>query len=75
MAPEYSKTADTLGGAFPLFALDCVKYPELSKKLSITSYPTIRYINRDGSLGDMYKAERTPNGFLADVCKKSSVCK
>lgn len=74
LAPEFSKTGDALGSSFTLYALDCVKYPELCKEIKIVSYPTIRYINKDGSLGQLYKGERTVNGFLADICKKSSKC-
>jgi thiol-disulfide isomerase/thioredoxin len=75
LSPDYSKTADALGNAFPLFALDCEKYPEFATKLGITSYPTIKYINKNGSLGADYTADRSVNGFLADICKKSMVCK
>lgn len=74
MSSPYSKASDTLGSAFPMFAFDCEKYPDLAKQVKVVSYPTIRYINKDGSLGQVYKGERTVDGFLADICKKSSKC-
>lgn len=74
VAPELSKTATALGSSFPIFALDCEKYPELCKKIKIQSYPTIRYINKNGSLGSLYSGERLTNSFLADICKRSSKC-
>lgn len=73
MAPDYSNVADILGDSFPLFAFDCVKYKDFCKKLSVVrSYPTILYINKNGTLGNPYKNERTTDEFLADICKKSS---
>lgn len=75
MAPEYSNVAEILGDSFPLFAFDCVKHKEFcSSKLSmvVKSYPTLLYINKNGTLGHAYKNERTADEFLADICKKSS---
>lgn len=74
MSPEFSKASNALGDAFPMLKFDCEKYPELCKELKITSYPTIRFINKDGSLGEIYNGERTLNGFLSSICKKSSKC-
>jgi protein disulfide-isomerase len=74
-APVYTKVANALGKSFPLFAFDCVAYKEFSQKLNIEGFPTIRYINKDGSLGKMYSSDRTLEAFLADICKESMICK
>lgn len=75
LAKPYSETAQITGMAFPMFNLDCVKYPELSKELGIKSYPTIKYIDFNGNTYKDYKNDRSVDGFLTDVCKETSVCK
>lgn len=74
-APEFIKTSNTLGSAFPLFTVDCEKYPELTKALGIVGYPTIKYINKNGSIGKVYSKDRTLPAFLGDICKEGLVCK
>lgn len=74
-APEYMKTSYTLGMSFPLFSVDCEKYPELTKALGIVGYPTIKYINKNGSIGKVYNKERSLPAFLGDICKEGLVCK
>ena len=73
--PEYSKTADTLGMSFPMYALNGVKYPEITEKLKINSYPTIKYVNQLCVLTKEFSSERTSLGFLEDICKEAKVCK
>ena len=74
-APEYIKASNMLGKAFPLFSLDCVKYSELAGKLQVKSYPTIKFINKNGTIGKNYTSDRESMAFLAGVCKESLVCK
>lgn len=73
--PDYIKTANALGKAFPLFSLDCEKYPELAKTMGVKSFPTIRFINKNGSLGKPFTGNRTVEGFLGAICTEGSVCK
>lgn len=74
VAPIYSKIADILPNTFPIYGFDCEKYQEFCTRLPVQSYPTIMYINKDGSLGQLYKGERTIDGFLSSICKVSSKC-
>lgn len=75
-APEYTKVAQALGSSFPLFHFDCEKYKDFaSKTLKIDGYPTIKFIDRNGSLYKTYNDERTYPEFLKAICNESSVCK
>lgn len=70
----YSETSNVLGSSFPMFNLDCVKYSEFSNKLGITSYPTIKYIDRSGKLYKNFTGERSVQGFFDDICKEAQKC-
>lgn len=73
--PVYVSTANTLGKSFPMFSLDCEKYSELVAKLKINSFPTIKFVNKNGTLGKMFEGNRTVEGFLGEICRESSICK
>lgn len=72
--PDYIKTANTLGKSFPLFSFDCEKYPDFAKTMGVKSFPTIRFINKNGTLGKPFNGNRTVEGFLGAICTEGSVC-
>jgi protein disulfide-isomerase A6 len=75
-APELEKVADCLGTSFPVFYFDCEKYPEFARSvMKIEGYPTLKFIDRNGSLYKTYNSERTYEGFLAAICDEASICK
>lgn len=73
--PEFIKTANVLGKAFPLFSFDCEKYPDFAKTMGVKSFPTIRFVNKNGSLGKPFTGNRTVEGFLGAICTEGSICK
>lgn len=74
MVKSYSEAADACGGSFLFFNVDCVKYPELSNKLDIQGYPTIKYIDKNGKMYKDFAGERSRDSLLGGVCKESRVC-
>lgn len=74
LKPIYSRVSKYFGNSFPLFTIESTKYPDLVKKLNVRGYPTVRYINRDGSIGKDYSGERSVDGFLKDICKEAKKC-
>jgi thiol-disulfide isomerase/thioredoxin len=75
LAKPYSETAQITGMAFPMFNVDCVKYPELANSMKVSSYPTIKYIDFNGNPYKDYSKEREMNVFLKDICRESKICK
>jgi thiol-disulfide isomerase/thioredoxin len=75
-SPEFTKAAQALGTSFPIFQFDCEKYKDFAlKTLKIDGYPTIKFVDRNGSLYKTYTGERTYPEFLKAICNESSVCK
>ena len=74
-APEIARAAKILGKSFIVYNLDCDKYKDFAAQaLNITGYPTIVFINSNGSPSKLYKGERSTQAFLEEVCKVSMVC-
>jgi len=74
-APEIERTAKILGKSFIIYNLNCDKHGEFaSKVLNVNGYPTIVFINSDGSAIKLYEGERSTQSFLEEVCKVSMVC-
>jgi protein disulfide-isomerase A6 len=71
----YSETAKIMGGSFPMFNVDCEKYKDLGQKMKIQGFPTIKYVNREGTIGQDYISGRSIDEFLEDICKKSQQCR
>ena len=74
-APEIEKTAKILGKSFIIYNMDCDKYGEFaSKALNVNGYPTIVFVDSDGTPIKLYTGERSTQSFLEAVCDVSMVC-
>jgi thiol-disulfide isomerase/thioredoxin len=66
--PHYNRAAYTMKGITPFFYLDCEKYSDFANKnFNIQGYPTIRHVNKNGSIGKIYIRERSIDGFLSEA--------
>lgn len=74
-APVYESVSENLGTSFPMFYFDCEKYSDFaSKKLKISGFPTVKYINRKGEMDKDYNQDRSQIAMIQDICKESQVC-
>ena len=72
--PELEKVATQTGTIYPIYKVDVDKNPKITKELGITGFPTIFFVNRDGSIGDKYIDERSSRKFLKEICNKTKNC-
>ena len=63
----YSTVALKLETSFPMFNLDCIKYPQLAYKLGISRYSLIKYIDETGIMYKEYNGYKTVDLLLADI--------
>ena len=75
--PMMEQLSEELGSALPVYDVDGDMWGTLLKQRfgpnAPTSYPTILYVNRDGSTAQ-FEDERTPRNLRDFACSMSSRC-
>ena len=76
MKPEFKASANMLEGNQLFFAtIDADKSPKLVEKLGVSSFPTIFFIDKDGSIKDKYQGERDKFSFNHYMCVMTRQCR
>jgi len=68
LEPEYKQAAQLTGNAFILGAVEGTQNENLIAELGITSFPTIRYVQTDGTFNVPYDGDRSTSGLLTNIC-------
>lgn len=67
-AEEISKSPNT---SLYFAKVNCQNNPEITKRLGINKYPTIYFINKDGSIGSEYNGERYKHDIISYLCVRT----
>jgi thiol-disulfide isomerase/thioredoxin len=72
-SPEFEKAAKMLGSSYNFYFLDCSDDGSFANKnFKVNGYPTIKFVSKNGVVGEDYTGERKMNSFIDAVlkCKK-----
>ena len=72
--PELEKVSVITGKSYPIFKIDADKNQKLLKEMNVNGFPTIYFINKDGTLSTKYEKDRQAKKFLEEICLRARVC-
>lgn len=74
----WKKLSITFGSQFVIGAVNCTDKSNgnhyLTRFNKILGYPTIKFVYRDGTMGQEYNGPRTIDALKKFICKKSKIC-
>jgi thioredoxin-like negative regulator of GroEL len=68
--PVLKDVASIIGTVVPTYYVDAEKEPKLAASLGVDGYPTILFVNNNGTV--KFEGERTVDAIVGFVCKHSS---
>lgn len=71
--PIMEKVAHALGTAVRVVTVDSEKNKQLIRQLGVTSYPTLIFVSKDGTMHTYTKPDRTFDSIIGFVCQYSTL--